>query len=857
MKKTLRTATSGISSILFLTALGCLLLAGPASKVFQPASAARAASTPFAAQLRAASQDRAPQTRELKPAPSAPGAGAQTQLQGAPLEGGSVLELRDGQLACRVATGEEVRAMQRDPGQQLRAIGEEAFAPGNPEPARKGLKIILRGTAQLEQFPEAKAAFLRAARTWESLIQNPITVVIDVDYGPTDFGKPFGENQYGLTQFQRTFEANVYTKIRSALIQSAGSPQEAALYNALPAAQLPTNLGPTTGLVYHMAPMRALGLLPAVADPAAEQQTLGAPPSIGFNSAIAFDFDPDNGIEAKKIDFNSAALHEMGHALGFFSGVGLQEIHPEAPPQTPEMLDMFRFRPGVTLGTFTTAPRVLSSGGEQIFFGGGLEVPFSTGRPDYTGGDGWQAGHWKQKDLAGRYIGIMDPLFDYATHYEITANDLEALERIGYRTNPLPNPQEAELKLDDGAMDALAIGNGVMFINRLTPPSYPATLRKLRILIPAFKDQPDPAGKPITLVYAHGSTNGQFPSAAQFTGIETIVPSSSADLFLEYSIPNGPTINAGDFYVGYQVPSPHQGVGVAVDFSGSVENRSFYSINNGGSFVPLSDVFQGKPSSAMIRAIVSTLGPGQTPGKVASVSAASFDGTALASEEIAAAFGTRLATTVLEATGTPGCPVCLTTELAGTRVVVKDSAGTERAAGLFFVSHNQVNYQIPRGTALGPATVTVTSGDGTVSVGTAQIATVAPSLFTLNGDGRGVPAAVILRVKGGSQNFELVAGYDSAQHRFYPIPLDLGAADEDVYLVLFGTGVRNRQALSTVSIRIGGTDVPMLFADPQGEFAGLDQIVGRLPRSLIGRGEMDLVLTVDGKPANTVRISIR
>jgi len=219
----------------------------------------------------------------------------------------------------------------------------------------------------------------------------------------------------------------------------------------------------------------------------------------------------------------------------------------------------------------------------------------------------------EQKDLAGRYIGIMDPLFDYGSHYEITANDLEAFERIGYRTNPLPNPQEAELRLDDGAIDAYAIGNGAMVINRLTPPAYPATLRKLHILIPAFKDQPDPAGKPITLlIYAQGNStgsNGQLPPDAQFTRIETTVPSSSPDLFLEFTISNGPTINSGDFYVGYQAPSPHQGVGFAIDLSGSAENRSFYSTNNGSSFAPLSEVYQGKAATAMIRAFVSSQVP--------------------------------------------------------------------------------------------------------------------------------------------------------------------------------------------------------------------------------------------------------
>jgi uncharacterized protein (TIGR03437 family) len=74
---------------------------------------------------------------------------------------------------------------------------------------------------------------------------------------------------------------------------------------------------------------------------------------------------------------------------------------------------------------------------------------------------------------------------------------------------------------------------------------------------------------------------------------------------------------------------------------------------------------------------------------------------------------------------------------------------------------------------------------------------------------------------------------------------------------LFGTGVRFRSALSGVSAKIGGTDVQVLFAGPQGDFIGLDQLNIQLPRSLAGRGEVDLVLTVDGKTSNTVRVNIK
>ncbi len=182
----------------------------------------------------------------------------------------------------------------------------------------------------------------------------------------------------------------------------------------------------------------------------------------------------------------------------------------------------------------------------------------------------------------------------------------------------------------------------------------------------------------------------------------------------------------------------------------------------------------------------------------------------------------------------------------------------DRLAPLFFVSPAQVNYLIPAGAALGAATVTVTSGDGATSTGALQLVTVAPGLFTANGDGHGAPAGVALRVRaGGSQSFEEIVEYDSARQRFTPRPLDLGAATDQLFLILFGAGVRHHAGLATVSVKIGGVDAPLLFAGPHPQLAGLDQMNVSLPRSLMGRGEMDVVLTVNGKAANTVRINIR
>ncbi len=56
---------------------------------------------------------------------------------------------------------------------------------------------------------------------------------------------------------------------------------------------------------------------------------------------------------------------------------------------------------------------------------------------------------------------------------------------------------------------------------------------------------------------------------------------------------------------------------------------------------------------------------------------------------------------------------------------------------------------------------------------------------------------------------------------------------------------------------IGGVPAPVTFADAAPGFVGLDQANLLIPRSLVGRGDVDLVFTVDGKTANILRINIK
>ncbi|MDX2031498.1 MAG: SBBP repeat-containing protein [Blastocatellia bacterium] len=231
----------------------------------------------------------------------------------------------------------------------------------------------------------------------------------------------------------------------------------------------------------------------------------------------------------------------------------------------------------------------------------------------------------------------------------------------------------------------------------------------------------------------------------------------------------------------------------------------------------------------------------------ASVSAASYQLSAgLAPESIVAAFGPELASAT-QASSTLPLPMTL----GGVRVFVRSGSGPDQPAPLFFVSPTQINYLMPAGLTEGDIRVIVEANGVVISSEAARIDRVAPGLFSANASGQGVAAGVILRVRGdGSQVYEPLSRFDSTVNRFVPIPIDL--SNGQVYLLLFGTGFRGRDSLTSVAASIGGTSAQVLYAGPQADFAGLDQINLLLPASLAGRGDVTLDLSVGGKAANKV-----
>jgi uncharacterized protein (TIGR03437 family) len=227
--------------------------------------------------------------------------------------------------------------------------------------------------------------------------------------------------------------------------------------------------------------------------------------------------------------------------------------------------------------------------------------------------------------------------------------------------------------------------------------------------------------------------------------------------------------------------------------------------------------------------------PAAAPFTVKSATAGQIE--PFAAQSIVAAYGNNLAAGTVVATAPLG------TSLGGVTVTVTDSGGAARMAPLFYVSRTQVNFEIPDGTAIGAATVTIQQQSGPSQAAPIQIGNVSPGLFELNTSGL-VAAYVLTVIAGAQQPLTLPSS-----------PIDVSAANEQIYLEMYGTGIRNTQ---NVTVMVGNVSVPVLFSGPAPVYAGLDQVnIGPPPSSLAGQGSVNIVLTADGQAANTVNVPIQ
>ncbi len=220
------------------------------------------------------------------------------------------------------------------------------------------------------------------------------------------------------------------------------------------------------------------------------------------------------------------------------------------------------------------------------------------------------------------------------------------------------------------------------------------------------------------------------------------------------------------------------------------------------------------------------------------VSAASLQTTA-ASESLVSIFGSGMAAN------------------NNTTVTITDSTGAAQQAKTIYVSPNQINALIPSGVASGATIITVTPPGLTAITGAFNVAGVAPGIFTANEGGSGTAAAEVLTVGANGTSSSSYSFTCGSSGSCTSTPFAVNPAGATVYLVLYGTGFRNRSALANTSVTIGSEKVTPTYAGPQNQFDGLDQINVPIPASMAHAGLVNVVFTADNVASNTVTVQIQ
>jgi hypothetical protein len=312
--------------------------------------------------------------------------------------------------------------------------------------------ITVMPDAGLSANPAALAAFNRAAQAWSSKFTNNITINIDAR-----LTGGFAPNHIGNTS--SVMLSAPYTFFRDRIVASAATEPDDGIVAFLPtlnqfSATLPSGVTvrkADNGINFSAtkANFKALGYMDLVDLDARHGLTDS---TITFNNAYSFDYDNRNGVSAGMVDFETVAAHEIGHALGFISavdGVDIMKHNNTVGFTAITPLDLFRFRNGVagqdpnTPAEFTNFPRFLDTGGVAILDDMLTEIALGTGQ---LTGDGDETSHWKNDDITGQLLGVMDGSIYGGQLHPITAADLRALDLIGYHyIAPVPEPSSALL----------------------------------------------------------------------------------------------------------------------------------------------------------------------------------------------------------------------------------------------------------------------------------------------------------------------------------------------------------------------------------------------------------------------------
>lgn len=310
-------------------------------------------------------------------------------------------------------------------------------------PAAQALDIIFTDVGATAMSSEQFSAFQSAAAFWQRRLTDNVTVHINIGFDN------LGAMTLGTTTWAQREVG--YGELRGLLAADATSAVDgSAVAHLQPGASLSfvaTQPGLTTRLdndgsvnnrvlKLTTANAKALGL-----DVATSATNPDATIRFANSYADSFAYSRAQALPYDKIDFVTLAEHEIGHALGFVSGVDSIDTCIGQTTQCGGAgglegrawyyaLDMFRYSAPGTLDVSVggaTRPYLSVDGGATAV------QTFATGR---NHGDGTQASHFS--DGSGTLMG---PYVPYGQAYDATSRDLLALDAIGWNVSAVPEPQ--------------------------------------------------------------------------------------------------------------------------------------------------------------------------------------------------------------------------------------------------------------------------------------------------------------------------------------------------------------------------------------------------------------------------------
>jgi uncharacterized protein (TIGR03437 family) len=128
------------------------------------------------------------------------------------------------------------------------------------------------------------------------------------------------------------------------------------------------------------------------------------------------------------------------------------------------------------------------------------------------------------------------------------------------------------------------------------------------------------------------------------------------------------------------------------------------------------------------------------------------------------------------------------------------------------------------------------------------ITNISPGIFTVKGDGTGVPVGSVAAVTSDGSSVTL-SPFQCGANGCQIVPLGLPNDLRDFYLVLYGTGIRN---FRSVSASIGDSAAEVAFVGSQAQYPGLDQVNLHLKGPLALSGVQSVRVQVDGVASNSV-----